>query len=419
MTETGGIFRVTDTNSRGYGIIKDNEKIIFAAGAVEGDVCRIEITGEEKNYLTARITDLIEPSPYRVNPDCPYYGECGGCSLRHAAYETEGEIKKRVVSSAFRRFGINAKIGNVLCPSPDFYRNKVSFKVDGPRVGFYRKETNDVVPLDRAPCKTAPAHFSQIANETAATLCSLNINAEEIAIRSSVSGDLSAVISLKGMPDSIAELNRFRENVSSLSVRDTLSKKNVRLFGDGGIRTEAFGLSLFVSDDSFFQVNYEGAEILFRVVSSLFDDMNFDLCADLFCGTGVWGLALAKRFPDKRFYGIDLNKSAINDAIRNAERNGIKNIKFYCGDAAMKTEEGIPSAVIVDPPRAGLHPSMIDVLKDLSPDYLVYISCNPFTLARDAAKMVEFGYRIKCIAPVNLFPRTEHVETVVLMSRGG
>ncbi len=419
MSDNNRSFNVADTNSRGYGIIKEDGKIIFAADSVEGDVCRIEITGEEKNYLTARVTEIVSPSPYRIEPDCPYYKTCGGCSLRHVTYEKEGEIKQKVVSSAFRRFGLEVDVENALCPSPDGYRNKVSFKVDGHRVGFFRKETKSVVSLDGPPCKTAPDGFTQTAKDITGFLYSLNISAEDITIRSSSGGALSVMISVNALSDKFRELIRFKEVLSSLSVRESSTGKTVRIFGGGGIPTEAFGLSLFVSDDSFFQVNYEGAEALFGVISSAFDGIRFDLCADLFCGTGVWGLALAKRFPDKRFYGVDLNESAILDAKKNAEVNRLSNIKFYHGDASMKIEDSRPDAVIVDPPRAGLRAGMIEAMKTLSPQNVVYVSCDPFTLARDVKKLTEFGYCINNVKPINLFPRTEHVETVVLMTRTG
>ncbi len=417
MTEKNSVFTVSDTNSRGYGIIKDGGKIIFAAETVEGDVCRIEITGEEKNYFTARVSEIISPSPYRISPDCPLYETCGGCSLRHISYVKEGIIKRNVVSSAFKKAGISVEVESTLCPSSEEYRNKVTLKVDGPRVGFFKKQTNSVACLDDSPCKTAPVRFTQTANQIATFLYNQKIKAEEITIRSSADGDLSAVVTVNGISDNVRDMIRFKETLSSLSVRDRHTAKTVRIFGEGGIWTDVLGLSMFVSDESFFQVNYEGAAMLFEVISSLFDSISFDLCADLFCGTGVWGLALAKRFHDKRFYGIDLNESAIRDAKKNADANRLSNIKFYYGDASLKVDESVPDVVIVDPPRAGLRPAMIDVLNKLSPENIVYVSCDPFTLARDASGLVGQGYFISKVFPINMFPRTEHVECVTLMTR--
>ncbi|MBQ6263011.1 MAG: class I SAM-dependent RNA methyltransferase [Clostridia bacterium] len=419
MSESRNVYKVTDTNSRGDGIIKKDGRVIFVPDSVEGDVCKIELIDKKKNYAVARLAELVSPSPYRVTPDCPYYETCGGCSLRHVSYEKEEEIKRKIVCSAFRRFGIDIGVERVLCPSPDNYRNKVSFKIDGPFTGFFREKTNSIVPLDGSECKTAPAVFTQTAKEIAEYLFSEGIAAEEITIRSSTDGRLSATVFVDVITDNVRDLIRFKDNVSSLTVKNKKTMESIRIFGDGGIRTDAFGLSLFVSDESFFQVNYEGASLLFGVISSIFDGIKFDLCADLFCGTGVWGLALAKRFPDKRFYGIDLNETAIRDAKNNAEYNGITNISFYRGDASLKTDEGAPDVVIVDPPRAGLRPVMINVLKTLSPKNVVYVSCDPFTLARDVEKFTEFGYAVNSVKPVNLFPRTEHVETVTLITRAG
>ncbi|MBR7033480.1 MAG: 23S rRNA (uracil(1939)-C(5))-methyltransferase RlmD [Clostridia bacterium] len=417
MTAEKNIFNVTDTNSRGYGIIKDNGKVIFVAESVEGDVCRIEKTDEKKNYSTARVTELITSSPYRINPDCPCFETCGGCSLRHVSYEQELKIKRNTVSSAFRRAGISVDVSETLRPSPDGYRNKVSFKVSGSRIGFFKKETNSFISLENETCKNAPGIITRIASEIAEFAFSQNIRIEEIVIRRSTGGMLSAQIIVEGSEKKYDSLNCFSDRFASLSVKNITTGKTHRIFGEGGIRTEAFGLSLFVSDESFFQVNYDGAELMFGVISSIFSDISFDLCADLFCGTGVWGLALAKRFPDKLFYGVDLNESAIGDATRNAEINGIENITFFCGDASMKTDLGSPDAVIVDPPRAGLSPGMIDTIISIKPDNLIYISCNPFTLARDAVKLTESGYSIKTVIPIDLFPRTEHVETVCLLCK--
>ena len=411
------VYEVTDTNSRGLGIVKGDGKVIFVDGAVAGDVCSIEITGEEKNYLTARIKEILSPSKSRVEPDCPYFGKCGGCSLRHVLFDNENEIKRNTVSSAFRRAGINDDVEDTLCCGPERYRNKVSFKIDGSTVGFYETETNNIVPLENNVCINAPDRFSEVAALIAEYLNSHGVRASDITIRSSTGGELSVLVTADALPDRAETTKMFSALVSSLSFRIDNSTETFRIFGKGGIDNSVFGLDLFVSDGSFFQVNYEGAELLFGVIASLFDRIEFDLCADLFCGTGVWGLALAKRFPDKHFYGVDSNASAIEDAKKNAERNGIKNIRFYCGDASMRTDESSPDAVIVDPPRAGLQRGMLDVLMSISPKNVVYVSCNPFTLARDVKILIGYGYSIKRVTPVNLFPRTEHVETVVSMTR--
>ena len=421
MVDINEVYTVTDTNSRGFGIIKGSGKTVFVTSSVEGDVCRIKITDEGKNYLSAKTKELISSSPYRIEPDCPCYYSCGGCSLRHVSYEKENEIKRNAIISALRKFRLDhPEVGKTLFSSEFEYRNKVSFKVTKKgNVGFFEHNTNNIVPLNKFPCKNAPARFTLIASEIAEFFISSKISVEEITLRSSTDGSLSAVVYVNNLPKSfdVKSTTVFFDRLVSLSLTDRRTSKTIRSFGEGSVKIDAFGLSFTVSDGSFFQVNYEGAKYMFESIASIFNKIDFSLCADLFCGTGIWGIALAKRFPPKKFYGIDISASAINDAEANARNNRIDNIRFYKGDSSMKTEEGYPDTVIVDPPRAGLRPEMIKSIKSLSPYNIVYISCNPYTFARDAENLLKYGYSIESVTPINMFPRTEHVETIALLQR--
>ena len=412
-------YKVVDMTPRGYGVIKTGEKIIFTENAVVGDICRIEKTGEKKNFITAKAVEIKEPSPCRVDPECPCYGKCGGCTLRTVSYETESTIKKAAVAAAFRKQGV--KIGDLkdtLSPTPIRYRNKITVRVDrSGKIGFYEKRTNSIVDLPPEGCLNVPEKLTDAARELADALYSLKALPCEITVRSSTSGSVSAMISVDAsIGDRLlsAGFDRF-PGIYSLGIRT--DKSVIPIIGDTRLYNNALGLSLGVSFNSFFQINYEGMTLLFEKIVEYAGSEPFDLCADLFCGTGIWGLALALKYPGLRFYGIDLNESAISDARMNAERNGISNINFYSGDASIKTPDGRPDLVILDPPRAGCSEAMIRALLELSPERIIYVSCNPFTLARDASALCDSGYGINEATPVNMFPRTEHVECVTLMTR--
>ncbi len=415
----GEHYEITDLNSRGFGIVRVDGKVVFVKSGAIGDVCTLEKTGEEKNYTTAVPTGFFAYSKDRVESDCPLFGVCGGCSLRHVNEEAETMAKKKTVESAFRRFGIRAEICDTLSPSLYAYRNKVTFRPDGfGGVGFYETKTNDLVPLGGSGCRNVPDELTDAAKKLSRALFDARIVSTAITVRESTDRNVAAVFDVSAEPDGTALSYVAREirGVCSLGVRVNGGQTRT-VSGETTLHNSVFGLSLSVSFDSFFQVNYEGAELLFSKIAEYAGREPFSTCADLFCGTGVWGLALACRFPEAKFYGVDLNESAIADARKNARSNGLDNIKFYAGDAAMRTPEGAPDLVILDPPRAGCSPSMRKTLTELSPERIIYVSCNPFTLARDAAELASDGYEVREGVPVNMFPRTEHVETVVRLSR--
>lgn len=427
MAEENGVIRVSisDVNSRGQGVAKVDGKVVFVPFSAAGDALDIRITKEHKNFSEGEVVSMVEPSGDRIAPECPLFGKCGGCSLRHVSYEAEGRIKKATVEGALRRFGLrDVTVNGTLLPRPDRYRNKATFRIgDNGSFGYYEKSTNTLVPLGGTGCALLPEEFCEIARDAAAVVSRDGLRDVSVTMRRSADGEIIVLLSVGEAPGAAVEGDLVRaiagghENVTGIVVEVDGSRRERVLFGSGVMEQRQFGLDLALSPRSFFQVNYGGAEMLLDVIDRYADATGFHECADLFCGTGVWGLALAKRFPEKRFYGADIDRGAIRDAKENAARNGLRNVKFFAGDAARIPEGYAPDLVILDPPRRGCSDGMVAALVGIMPEDIIYVSCDPFTMARDAAKLRERGYAIKEVTPVNMFPRTEHVECVVLMTK--
>lgn len=426
MAEENGIVRVEiiDVNSRGQGIARIDGKVTFVPFSAKGDVLDIRITKEHKNFSEGEIAGMVTPSRDRVPSDCPHFVKCGGCSLRHVSYRSEGMIKKATVEGALRKFGLDdAPVQDALMPCPERYRNKATLRIVGGEFGYYGKSTNTIVPLGGSGCTLLPEEFCSIARDVAEVAGRNGLRDVSITLRQSPDGGILVLLTVGEMPDPAAEGDLVRavaggrEKVTGIAVEVEGSQRERVIFGSGVMELRQFGLDLALSPRSFFQVNYEGAEALLDVIERYAAETGFSECADLFCGTGVWGLALAKRFPEKRFYGADIDRGAIRDAKGNAARNGLRNVRFFAGDAARIPEGYSPDLVILDPPRRGCSDGMIGALTGIMPENIIYVSCDPFTMARDAAKLTERGYAIKEVTPVDMFPRTEHVETVVLMTR--
>jgi 23S rRNA (uracil1939-C5)-methyltransferase len=300
------------------------------------------------------------------------------------------------------------------------FRNKATFHFSkNGDAGFYESDSRRVVQV--TDCVSCPAIFSEIASAvTELTHDGLTIP-EEMTIRVSSSGEVAVAFTGKL---SEAEKGRIAMRLCSrfpsvvgISVRETSKDKYKTVMGEKQVVGTLFDSNFRISPEAFFQVNYEGAHLLFGEVLRMAEGCSFTKCADLYCGTGTIGMLLASRFPEASFTGVEINREAVADAKHNAKLNGLKNIRFHCGDAAEYASSESPELVVVDPPRKGLSDSMIDVLRDIGASNVIYVSCNPFTMTRDIVKLREFGYGIAEVTPVNMFPRSEHVETVVCLKR--
>jgi len=434
---------VLDMNSEGYGICKHKGIVIFVPGAVKGDTVHLKITGMEKNYASAVCLEIAEKSGIRREPACPNYQKCGGCTLQHITREAELSVKENTVKQALRRMHLD-NTPEVFKPiragKETGYRNKAIFHVDAEgKLGYFARESHDVMP-GSGWCRLLPKVFSEIAATVEAFLqewpedlplvslylrrnqenkCTVCLQTEE---------KLTPKLKEKLM-EYVQLLYRHHGDVLNgvLNCDHPKGKYAVPQYsvlkGDRYLYETFHGLTMRLSPEGFCQVNHEGAEILADTVMEYATEAAGNkkiIAADLYCGSGFFGLQLAKTFPDWQIYGIEINKDSIRDADVNRELNKLDNIQFVCGDAAeLAAWKTKPDFIVIDPPRAGCSPKMCTQLLEIMPENIVYVSCNPQTLARDLVRICEGGYEIKTVQPVDMFPGTEHVETVVLMSKKG
>lgn len=358
------VVTITGYNSNGDGVARlDDGVVVFVRNAARGDVLEIALTKKQRGNARADIVRILSPSPHRIEPDCPKYPECGGCDFRHVTYDEELEAKLQRVNDALVRIG-----GFSVCATEilstgnvDRYRNKATFHSDGKSLGFYQPNSRNIVPID---------HCLLLKNDLNETLKNLSPNSD-VTIRSG-----------QNQPgDKIIE--------------------------------EIDGLTFIIT--GFFQVNPQAALLLFRKAREFASLSKSETLVDLYCGVGAITLFVGR---DAGFaFGVEQNSAAVDAAKENAKRNALSHIEFICADAAAwETDIPHPECVIVDPPRKGLSCGAIHKMLDLSPRRIVYISCDPATLARDLRLLN--GYTIKEVSVIDMFPRTANVECCCLLQKG-
>lgn len=425
---------------------------VFVPFTAIGDQITCRIVKVEKNLAYGKIEELLLPSPDRMpqqerEKDCSAFGRCGGCSWRHVTYEAELSYKWRQVADAVRRIGgVNVEpLPIVSCNNPDHYRNKAQYPVvQGEHrllVGFYAPRSHRLV--EERNCRLQPEEFRSAldcivrwAKKSGVTaydetnrqgllrhiyIRRAEATGEVMVCLVCTSGKLPEqrllVDSLKaavpGLASVVVNLQKEETNV-------ILGENEFTLWGKDYITDKLCGLRFRLSPRSFYQVNHAQAQRLYDLAVHAAGLTGRETVLDMYCGTGTIGLSMAGRA--QKVIGVEIVSAAVEDARRNAEDNGITNARFICGDAAAAAEqlkrEGIrPDVVVVDPPRKGCSPSLIATLDGLSPAKVVYVSCDPATLARDLKSLTEKSYDVKWIAPVDMFPRTPHVETVVLLEK--
>ena len=444
---------VTDINNLGYGVGRYENVVVFIAGAVSGDTVKAKLIKINKSWCVGKLEEVLISSPHRSGEIyCNAPDSCGGCVYRNITYEHELELKREYVKNAFRKCGLpDVTVNDVLMADKDLgYRNKAQYPVKSEkgkiRAGFYAAKTHNIVPCES--CALQPRIFSEIVGFVCEFADRNKISAYDeltgqgllrhIYLRyGEATGEIMVclVINGKRLPNSdgfVRELCDKFENVKSVMLSVNTKNTNVVL-GDeficiGGrdyIEDELCSIRFRISAGSFYQVNHNGAELLYGIAADLAEPEEKTVI-DLYCGTGTIGLSVARRA--KRVVGIDIVDEAISCANINAAINGIDNAEFYCGDAS--DAEGLlasvekksgrkisPDVVIMDPPRKGSTPQLIGYLARIGVERVVYVSCDPDTLARDCAEFVRLGYEMSDVTPVNMFPRTGHVESVVCLKR--
>ncbi len=415
----------------------------FVKGALRGETCRVRLNKVGRTCAWGEVAEVAEASPSRVEPDCPHYEDCGGCALRHMTYEEELALKKQKVQDALTRIGgsdavVSAIFGakNTTC-----YRNKVQFPVaTGPVIGFYQKRTHAVTDVEtcllqpaaadnlRAAAKEWMVRFGVAAyderthkglvrhvyvrtNQEGESLCCIMTNGKRLPHE----GELVELLR-KAEPGLIGVVLGVNEKKTNVILGDSYRV----LWGRDYLEEALCGLSFRLSVPSFFQVNREQTEVLYAKALELAALTGKETVLDLYCGIGTISLALAK--DAGKVIGAEVVPEAIEDAKANARRNGIENAQFFCGDAEdiavrLETDGLKPDVITVDPPRKGLAPGVVDALVRMKPERVVYVSCDPATLARDVKRFAEQGYRPQTALAVDLFPRTSHIESICLLSR--
>ena len=438
---------ITGCTSQALGVARFENRAVFVKGAIPGEVCSIRIVKITKTAVYGRLEQVLEPSPHRVSPACPHFGKCGGCDFMHMDYALETELKCQRVSDALRRIGgvEPGPLPITSAPSAVGYRNKAQFPVamtkNGPAAGFFRARSHDLIPVTRCLIQPEEAGiaartvldwmdryhilpydeatgrgyvrhiFLRKAVITGQVMVCVVANCETLPKSTQLTGMLRAA-----MP----QITTVLHNVNTMPGNVILGDCYHTLWGDGFIEDELCGLRFRLSPASFYQVNHHQAQVLYEKALTMADLHGTETVLDLYCGTGTITLCLARAAG--QVIGVEVVSQAIADAEANARRNGIENARFFCADAGMAAKrlasEGIrPEVITVDPPRKGLSADVVAAVAEMSPDRVVYISCDPATLARDVHLFGESGYVFSHAEAVDLFPRTKHVETVVLMSR--
>lgn len=441
---------ITGLSSEGSGIGRDGEMVVFVEGAAVGDELIAHIIKVKKRYAIGTIKELTKPSKDRILIDCPVFKSCGGCSYRHISYTSELEIKRHKIQDALTRLGgIDIEVPPILHSELiDGYRNKAQHPVgmDMHRnviTGFYAKKSHRIISSTK--CLLEPSDFEIILKAVQGYIFLSKIRAYDeqthrgvlrnIYIRhAKATGELMVclVINGDGIPQKELLVKALKgcacgDKIKSIVINhnkvDTnvvLGKRCTILYGRDHLEDELCGLKFNISPLSFYQVNPLGTEILYGKAKEFAQLKSTDTVLDLYCGAGTIGLTMAK--DCKQVIGVEIINEAIKSARENAKNNNIENARFICDDAngAAQTliEEGIkPNVVVLDPPRKGCEVEVVQAVVKMNPERIVYVSCDPATLARDCAIFVEMGYGVNEVIGVDMFARTVHVESVILMSK--
>ncbi|HHW70433.1 MAG TPA: 23S rRNA (uracil(1939)-C(5))-methyltransferase RlmD, partial [Clostridiales bacterium] len=409
---------------------------------------KVKITKTNKNYGFAKLLEIIEKSPARVDPICEYFGECGGCQLQHMDYLSQLEFKTQIVKDALTRIG---KLRDIeVLPTigmgfPTRYRNKVQLPVgmgdEGAILGFFCRRSHDIVDMDT--CLIQHTINDDIAGVIREFIDRFNIpvydeNVHKGIIRHVVTkvgfntGEVMIVIVTNGyslphkedlidmLLEKIEGIVSIVQNINKKKTNVILGKDNVVLWGRDYIIDTIGEYKFRISPLSFFQVNPVQTEVVYGKALNYAKLAGEETVFDVYCGIGTISLFLAKY--TKQVYGIESVSDAVEDAKKNARLNGMENVKFIKGRAERVVpdivDKGIrPDVVVLDPPRKGCDKELLEVIVKAEPSRIVYVSCNPATLARDLGYLKEYGYTAREAQPVDLFPYTKHVESVVLMSK--
>ena len=434
---------ITGYTSEGGGVGKFDGQAIFVENVAVGDEILCHVIKAKKTYAIGKAVKILKSSKHRIEPECESFKSCGGCSVSHISYEEELRLKAQKVKDAFERIGGLSPEFKPIIPSPQTtrYRNKAQYPVKRENgilnIGFYAKKSHRVI--DGGDCLLQPVEFTAIieifrkwinnnsitvyneeigkglirhiylrkAFKTSEIMVCVVINGKTLPFADSL---IEALMTVKGFKTLVVSVNRQNTNV-------VLGDNYQALYGDGYITDVLCDVKIKISPLSFYQVNRDGAELLYGKAAEYAAPQKDDDILDLYCGAGTIGLSMATKV--KSIIGVEIIPEAIEDAKVNAQINGYENTRFICGDAAdaaqqLKAENITPKTIILDPPRKGCSEDLLKTVAEIRPNKIVYVSCDPATLARDAKRLSLLGYTVKEATPVDMFPRTAHVECCAL-----
>ena len=428
----------------GMGVARIDGRVVFVHGALRGEKCRVLILKTLKSVAFAKVLEVIEPSSERITPDCPYFPRCGGCTYRHIRYEEELRLKRQRVQDNLSRIGGSDVTVEEILGAQDTlrYRNKAQYPVskDG-AVGFYRARTHEVIECEHCLLVKPEADAAAEALREYMQSCRVAGYDEKtgrglvrhLYIRSNAAGESLVCVLVNGdkLPKEDRLVTLLRDacpKCTGIVLGTNTKKGNVilgdryrTLWGEDRLEDTLCGKTFRLSVPSFYQVNRVQAERLYAKAIEFAGLTGQETVLDLYCGAGTITLALSDHA--KKVLGAEIVPEAIDDARENAARNGVKNAEFFCGDASdvakkLARENLRPDVITVDPPRKGLAADVVESIAEMQPGRVVYVSCDSATMARDVKRLADLGYTAQRACAVDMFPRADHVETVVLLSKG-
>lgn len=433
------------SSAEGVGRVEDFT--VFVAGALPNEKVKVQIKEVKKNYAIGKLLEVLSDSPDRVEPACPIYKECGGCQLQHMSYEGQLKVKQQQVKDAMERIGHQKNLPvlpTLGAENPWNYRNKVAFPVGREKgktiIGCFAQGTHKII--DASDCLIQDKLNNDAINAVREVVDKLGIPVYDedrhsgvirhVVARTGKNNQLMVVLVtatkelkrekeiIKMLRSRLPQMVSLQQNVQTYHNNVILGRETKVLWGKPTIKAQLGKLSFNVSARSFFQVNTKQAEVLYDTALEYAQLTGKETVIDAYCGTGTISLYLAQKA--RKVYGVEIVSPAIEDAKKNARENGIRNAEFIVGDCTKVMprlyKQGVrPDVVVVDPPRAGCTPVVLETFANMKPQRIVYVSCNPATLARDVEILDGLGYKCEKVQPVDMFSHSSHVESVALINR--
>ncbi len=408
----------------GYGLARKDGKTYFVPYVLPEEEVIIKEYQQKKDYIIAYPENIIKPSPNRIEPLCKYFTNCGGCDFLHTTYEYQLSLKKDILIDQLKRIGkIETEIEKII-PSlnPFNYRNRVQLKFDGKHLGFYKRDSHEVVDIDS--CLITKEDINKIIYPLKKFLFKYAISPNQIQIFSNKKDEKLLKLTFSDssqIANIIHDLTLYKEEIDEKikGIGFYIKEDRVILLGEDIIFENVKDYKFRISMDSFFQINIFQVENLIDEVVNEFKDNSYKKVVDFYCGVGTLTIPVSKYV--KNALGIESNPEAVQDAKANIKHNKLSNVKFL----KAKTEKGLkytkdfmPDVVIFDPPRSGLNKNIINEISEIkSIEKIIYVSCEPSTLARDLKDFINKGFKLKHVKLLDMFSQTYHIESIVVLKR--